>query len=104
MRPWASLNAPKYIPNQMPNSGCAPHGKSSKITFSLPLHSSFKFQLCEHNYGMSILGDVEVFTMWRLDFGSKGKNNKTSRRSKRKRRKNNQEKKERKEKYVCEGG
>jgi hypothetical protein len=43
---------------------------------------------------MSILGDGEtVFTMWRLDFGSEGKNNKTSRRSKRKRRKNNQEKK-----------
>jgi hypothetical protein len=33
-----------------------------------------------------------VLTMWRLDFGSEGKNNKTSRRPKRKRRKNNQEK------------
>jgi hypothetical protein len=42
--------------------------------------------------------------MWRLVFGSKGKNNKTRRRSKRKRRKNNQEKRIRKEKYVCEGG
>ncbi len=42
--------------------------------------------------------------MWRLVFGSKGKNNKRRRRSKRKRRKNNQENKIRKEKYVCEGG
>jgi hypothetical protein len=37
-----------------------------------------------------------VFTMWRLVFGSKGKNNKTRRRSKRKRRKNNQEKQNKK--------
>jgi hypothetical protein len=32
-----------------------------------------------------------VFTMWRLVFGSKGKNNKRRRRSKRKRKKKNQE-------------
>jgi len=44
-----------------------------------------------------------VFTMWRLVFGSKGKNNKRRRRSKRKRRKKMEEKKIRKEKYVCEG-
>ncbi len=43
----------------MPNSGCVQHGKSSNTEFSLPLHSSLKFQLGEHNYGMPILGDVE---------------------------------------------
>ncbi len=42
----------------MPNSGCVQHGKSSNMESCLPLHSSLKFQLCEH-YGMPILGDVE---------------------------------------------
>jgi hypothetical protein len=43
----------------MPNSGCVQHGKSSKMESSPPLHSSLKFELCEHNDGMPILGDVE---------------------------------------------
>jgi hypothetical protein len=43
----------------MPNSGCVQQGKSRKIESSLPLHSSLKFQLCENNYRMPILGDVE---------------------------------------------
>jgi hypothetical protein len=29
------------------------------MEFCLALHSGLKFQLCEHNYGMPILGDVE---------------------------------------------
>jgi hypothetical protein len=53
------VSTPLKIPNQMPTSGCVQHGKSSKMESSLPLHSSLKFQLCEHNYGIPILGDVK---------------------------------------------
>jgi hypothetical protein len=43
----------------MPNSGCVQHGKSSKMESSLPLHSSLKFKVCEHNDRMPTLGDVK---------------------------------------------
>jgi len=53
------VSTPPHRPNQMPNSGCVQHGKSSKMESSLPLQSSLKFKLCEHNDGMQISGDVE---------------------------------------------
>ncbi len=53
------VSAPLHTLSQMPNSGCVQHGKSSTIKSSLALHSSLKFQHCEHNDGMPILGDVE---------------------------------------------
>jgi len=53
------VSTPLHTPNQMSNSGCVQHGKSSKMESSLPLHSSLKFKLCEHNDRMPTLGDVK---------------------------------------------
>jgi hypothetical protein len=41
---------------------------------SNPIPHCIVVQLCEHNYGMPILEDVEdcFHNMWRLVFGSKG--------------------------------